>query len=75
MAGMAIIEIRGLSKRFGPAAAVGPGQSNTVQAVSDLSFDVEQGSVTGFLGANGAGKPVTGLRQSCGDPIDWHIPC
>jgi ABC-2 type transport system ATP-binding protein len=47
-AGMAIIEIRNLVKRFGPVAAV-----------SGLSFDVEQGSVTGFLGANGAGKTTT----------------
>jgi ABC-2 type transport system ATP-binding protein len=47
-AGMAIIEIRSLAKRFGD-----------VQAVSDLSFDVERGSVTGFLGANGAGKTTT----------------
>lgn len=45
---MGIIAIRGLVKRFG-----------TVQAVNDLSFDVEQGSVTGFLGANGAGKTTT----------------
>jgi ABC-2 type transport system ATP-binding protein len=47
-AGMAVIEIRDLVKRFG-----------SVQAVSGLSFDVEQGSVTGFLGANGAGKTTT----------------
>jgi ABC-2 type transport system ATP-binding protein len=45
---MAIIEIRDLVKRFG-----------AVEAVSGLSFDVEQGSVTGFLGANGAGKTTT----------------
>jgi ABC-2 type transport system ATP-binding protein len=45
---MAIIEIRGLAKRFAD-----------VQAISDLSFDVERGSVTGFLGANGAGKTTT----------------
>jgi ABC-2 type transport system ATP-binding protein len=51
---MAIIEIRDLVKRFG-----------TVEAVSGLSFDVEQGSVTGFLGPNGAGKTTT-LRTLLG---------
>jgi ABC-2 type transport system ATP-binding protein len=45
---MATIEIRGLVKRFG-----------SVEAVAGLSFDIEQGSVTGFLGANGAGKTTT----------------
>jgi ABC-type glutathione transport system ATPase component len=53
MAGMAIIEIRGLTKRFG-----------AVQAVDDLSFTVERGTITGFLGSNGAGNPVTGLWHS-----------
>jgi ABC-2 type transport system ATP-binding protein len=42
------IEVDGLSKRFG-----------RVQAVSDLSFTVESGAVTGFLGPNGAGKSTT----------------
>jgi ABC-2 type transport system ATP-binding protein len=45
---MAAIEINGVSKRFG-----------SVQAVSDLSFQVEGGRVTGFLGPNGAGKSTT----------------
>jgi len=45
---MAAIEINGVSKRFG-----------SVQAVSDLSFEVEAGRVTGFLGPNGAGKSTT----------------
>jgi ABC-2 type transport system ATP-binding protein len=45
---MAAIEISEISKRFG-----------SVQAVSDLSFEVEQGRVTGFLGPNGAGKSTT----------------
>jgi ABC-2 type transport system ATP-binding protein len=54
MAGMAIIEARGLTKRFG-----------SVRAVDDLSFSVERGSVTGFLGPNGAGKTTT-LRMLLG---------
>ncbi len=42
------IEISGLSKNFG-----------TVRAVDDLSFTVEPGRVTGFLGPNGSGKTTT----------------
>ena len=45
-----MIEIRGLSKRYGDKIAV-----------DDLSFTIRPGRVTGFLGPNGAGKPVTGL--------------
>ncbi|GGE92472.1 ATP-binding cassette domain-containing protein [Mycetocola zhadangensis] len=48
------IEFAGLTKRFGPVAAV-----------SDLSFTVEPGRVTGFLGPNGAGK-TTSLRMLLG---------
>jgi ABC-2 type transport system ATP-binding protein len=43
-----VISARGLTKRYGP-----------VLAVDDLSFDVTPGAVTGFLGANGAGKSTT----------------
>ncbi len=42
------IEVRGLSKHFG-----------NVRAVDDLSFDVHDGRVTGFLGPNGSGKTTT----------------
>jgi ABC-2 type transport system ATP-binding protein len=45
---VAAVEIEGLSKRFG-----------AVQAVSDMSFEVNAGRVTGFLGPNGAGKSTT----------------
>ncbi len=54
MAGMAIIQAHGLTKRFG-----------SVRAVDDLSFSVQRGSVTGFLGPNGAGKTTT-LRMLLG---------
>ena len=43
-----MIEARGLVKRYGATAAV-----------SDLSFTVRPGLVTGFLGPNGAGKTTT----------------
>jgi len=43
-----MIEIRGLSKRYGDRVAV-----------DDLSFTIRPGHVTGFLGPNGAGKTTT----------------
>ena len=43
-----MIEVRGLSKRYGATVAV-----------DRLSFDVRPGMVTGFLGPNGAGKSTT----------------
>ncbi len=51
---MAPVEVRDLSKRFG-----------RVNAVTNLSFDIEAGRVTGFLGPNGAGKSTT-LRALLG---------
>ncbi len=42
------IEVRELSKQFGP-----------VLAVDNLSFEVAPGRVTGFLGPNGSGKTTT----------------
>ncbi|MDR3068017.1 MAG: ABC transporter ATP-binding protein [Cellulomonas sp.] len=49
-----MLEIVGLTKRFGP-----------LTAVDDLSFTVAAGKVTGFLGPNGAGKTTT-LRMALG---------
>jgi len=43
-----MIQIQGLTKRFGRKVAV-----------ANLSFDVEPGRVTGFLGPNGSGKSTT----------------
>ena len=36
-----------------------------VHAIRDLSFDIEPGTIFGFLGANGAGKTTT-MRMLCG---------
>ncbi|OII66593.1 MULTISPECIES: ABC transporter ATP-binding protein [unclassified Streptomyces] len=49
-----MIEIEGLTKRFG-----------TKTAVDDLTFTVRPGVVTGFLGPNGAGKSTT-MRMMLG---------
>jgi ABC-2 type transport system ATP-binding protein len=51
---MAAISVRGLTKQFG-----------AITAVNDLSFEVEEGTITGFLGPNGAGKTTT-LRMLLG---------
>ena len=48
------IDVQGLSRRFG-----------SFVAVKDLSFNVKQGEIFGFLGANGAGKSTT-IRMLCG---------
>ncbi len=42
---MSAISIRGVTKRYGK-----------LTAVNDLSLDVDQGEIFGFLGLNGAGK-------------------
>jgi ABC-type uncharacterized transport system ATPase subunit len=48
-----MIEVENLTKRYGDKLAV-----------DDLTFSVQPGVVTGFLGPNGAGNPVTELRRS-----------
>ncbi len=43
-----MLSVKGLTKRYG-----------NILALSDVSFEVQQGSVVGFLGSNGAGKTTT----------------
>jgi len=66
-----MIEIGGLTKRFG-----------AFTAVNDLSLSVARGEVLGFLGPNGAGKsttmkmitgylaPSAGSARVCGHDIE-----
>lgn len=49
-----VIEIHGLTKKFGDFTAV-----------DNISFNVRKGEIFGFLGANGAGK-TTAMRILCG---------
>ena len=51
---MNVIETDSLTKRFG-----------TFTAVDHISFEVGEGEIFGFLGANGAGK-TTAMRMLCG---------
>jgi ABC-2 type transport system ATP-binding protein len=51
---MKAISVQNLTKRFG-----------AFTAVDQISFDVAQGEIFGFLGANGAGK-TTAMRMLCG---------
>jgi ABC-2 type transport system ATP-binding protein len=49
-----VIEVSGLTKMFG-----------TFTAVDHITFDVREGEIFGFLGANGAGK-TTAMQMLCG---------
>src|SRR6185295_12746332 len=51
---MNAITVSHLTRRFGDFVAV-----------DDLTFDVQQGEIFGFLGSNGAGKSTT-IRMLCG---------
>lgn len=59
-----LIKVSSLYKRFG-----------LLQAVRDVSFDVQRGEVLGFLGPNGAGKSttmkmITGFLEPTGGSIE-----
>ncbi len=49
-----VIEVSGLTKKFG-----------NFTAVDHITFDVTEGEIFGFLGANGAGK-TTAMQMLCG---------
>src|SRR3989344_1929269 len=49
---MAILQVKNLTKKFGPPA-------KRFIAVNNISFEVKEGEVLGLLGPNGAGKTTT----------------
>ena len=63
---MALLEVRGLTVRFGGH-----------NAVTEVDLDVEPGCVTGLIGPNGAGKTtifnaITGLQPVSGGTLRLH---
>lgn len=72
---MSIIEVRDLNKSFKKAIRK-PGilgmfktlfstKYSITDAVKGVSFDLEEGEIVGYIGANGAGKSTT-IKMMCG---------
>ena len=62
---MAMLEVRDINVFFG-----------VIQAIKNISFDVNQGEVVALIGANGAGKTttlhtITGLLSAASGPGLW----
>lgn len=72
---MSIISVRGLSKTFkkpvreeglrGMIKALFSRKYEEVKAVDSISFDICEGEIVGYIGANGAGKSTT-IKMMCG---------
>ena len=72
---MSIISVKNLSKTFkkpirgeglvGMFKALFSRKYEEVHAVDDISFDIDQGEIVGYIGANGAGKSTT-IKMMCG---------
>ncbi len=72
---MPLIEVKNLSKTFKkPIRGNGLGSMiktlfsrkyQDIEAVKNISFNIEQGEIVGYIGANGAGKSTT-IKMMCG---------
>jgi ABC-2 type transport system ATP-binding protein len=54
-----VIEVRGLTKHYGGRRFPRRRRGAAIEALSDLTIDVQEGETFGFLGPNGAGKSTT----------------
>ena len=72
---MSIISVKNLSKTFkkpireeglkGMIKSLFSRKYDEVRAVDDISFDIQEGEIVGYIGANGAGKSTT-IKMMCG---------
>ena len=72
---MKIISVKNLSRTFkkpvreeglkGMIKSLFSRKYEEVKAVDDISFEIEQGEIVGYIGANGAGKSTT-IKMMCG---------
>lgn len=81
---MSIIKVEKLSKTFkkpireeglrGMIKALFSVKHELINAVDSISFDIEEGEIVGYIGANGAGKSTT-IKMMCGIlyPTDGSI--
>ena len=81
---MSIISVKDLSKTFkkpirgeglsGMVKALFSRKYEEVRAVDGISFDIEEGEIVGYIGANGAGKSTT-IKMMCGilHPTDGSV--
>lgn len=81
---MSIISVSNLSKTFkkplrreglgGMVRSLFSREYEEVKAVDGISFDIEQGEIVGYIGANGAGKSTT-IKMMCGilHPTDGSV--
>jgi peptide/nickel transport system ATP-binding protein len=53
------LEVRGLCKSFGGRRGIFSGKGDTVHAVSDVDFAVQEGQTLGIVGESGCGKSTT----------------
>ena len=72
---MSIISVKNLSKTFkkpireeglkGMIKSLFSRKYDETKAVDNISFDIEEGEIVGYIGANGAGKSTT-IKMMCG---------